>query len=83
MKNEKWPIFGLKTGQRRDVTESGFKQRRDVRYQRRDVPKTHKISCRDVDYSRRDVPEGTKTDVATLEIHVATLQRNLKSTSRR
>ena len=69
--------------QRRDVTESGTKRRRDVEDQRRDVPETHKNSSRDVDYSRRDVPEGIKIDVATLEIHIATLQRQLKMTSRR
>ena len=97
---EKWPIFGLKTGQRHDVqgnvatlqrglkptsrssgkrhdvTESGTKRRRDVEYQRRDVTETHKNSRRDVDYSRRDVQEGIKIDVATL-------QRHLKSMSRR
>ena len=56
-----------------DVTESGIKQSRDVEYQRRDVPETHKNSRRDVDYSRRDVPESIKIDVATLEIHDATL----------
>ena len=55
-------------GQRRDVTESGTKRRRDV-------TETHKNSRRDVDYSRREVPESIKIDVATLEIHVATLQR--------
>ena len=70
-----------RSGQRRDVTESGIKQHRDVEYQRRDVIETHKNPRRDVDYSRRDVPEGIKIDVATLGIHIATLQRQLKSTS--
>ena len=72
-----------RSGQRRDVTESRTKRRRDVGDQRRDVPEIHKNSRRDVDYSRRDVPEGIKIDVVTLEIHVATLQRPLKLTSRR
>ena len=55
-----------RSGQRRDVTESGTKRHRDVGYQRRDVTETHKNSRRDVDYSRRDVPESIKIDVATL-----------------
>ena len=63
--------------QRRDVTESGTKRRRDVEDQRRDVPETHKNSRCDVDYSRRDVPEGIKINVATLRSNVATLQRRL------
>ena len=67
-------LTSRRSGQRRDVTESGTKLRRDVGYQRRDVTETHKNSRRDVDYSRRDVPESMKIDVATLEIH-ATFQR--------
>ena len=47
-----------RSGQRRDVTESGTKQRRGVGYQRRDVIENAKNQRRDVDVSRRDVPEG-------------------------
>ena len=45
-------------GQRRDVLESGTKQRRDVGCLRCDVTETAKNQRRDVDISRRDVPEG-------------------------
>ena len=62
-------------GQRRDVSEIGTKQRRDVEYQRRDVPETYKNPRRDVDISRRDVSERYKINVATLGTHVATFQR--------
>ena len=64
------------SGQRRDVTEGGTKQRRDVEYQRRDVPETYKNP-------RRDVPETLKINVTTFESHVAKFQRRVKLTSRR
>ena len=69
--------------QRRNVSESVTKQRRDVGYQRCDVLETAENPRRDVKISRRDVPEGLKINVATLEFHVATFQRRSKLTSRR
>ena len=62
--------------QRRDVTESGIKQRRDVEYQHHDIPETHKNSL-------RDVPEGIKTDVATFQRHSKSTSRRSNLTSRR
>ena len=74
-----------RSGQRRDVSENSDKQRRDVGYQRRDVgyqrrdvPERCKNQRRDVKSSRCDVPEEFKIDIATLESHIATLQRRLK-----
>ena len=61
-----------RSGQRRDVPETGTKQRCDVGYQRRDVPETANNQRRDVEISRRDVPENVKFNVATLKSHVAT-----------
>ena len=72
-----------RSGQRRDVPETGTKQCRDVGYQRRDVPETAKNQRRDVEISRCDVPESVKFNVATLQSHVATFQRRVKLTSRR
>ena len=63
-----------RSGQRRDVPETGTKQHRDVGYQRCDVPETTKNQRRDVEISRRDVPESVKFNVVTLEINVATFQ---------
>ena len=51
--------------------------------QRRYVPESVTNQRRDVGYQRRDVPEGSQINVATLEIHVATFQRGVNSTSRR
>ena len=63
-----------RSGQRRDVPETGTKQRRDVGYQRRDIPETAKNQRHVVEIACRDVPESVKFNVATLEINVATFQ---------
>ena len=65
-----------RSGQRRDIQETGTKQRRDV-------PETAINQRRDVEISRRDVPESVKFNFATLDFIVATFQRHSKSTSRR
>ena len=65
-----------RSGKCRDVPERNRNQRRDVGYQRRDVPEIVKNQRRDVGNKRRDVPDAFK-------IHVATLDRYPKSTSRR
>ena len=62
----KWPIFGLKTGQRRDVRGNVAKLQRGLKptsrrsSQRHDVTESWTKRHRDVEYQRRDVTETHK-----------------------
>ena len=77
MRTSKWDVFGLKTGQRRDIRANvttfqrvSFPTSRHSG-QLRDVPE-------DINNQRHDVPERCKINVATLDINVTTFQRMVK-----
>ena len=77
----KWVVFGLKTGQRRDVrgNVATFQRGKCSTSRRsgqcRDVPENGENQRRDVGDQRRDVPERFKINVATLNL---TLRRSRK-----
>ena len=85
-------MFGLKTGQCRDVRGNvatfqrvSFPTSRRSE-QRRDVPEDSNNQRRDVEYQRRDIPGRCKINVATfqrmVEINVATLNINVATFQR-
>ena len=80
----KWPIFGLKTGQRRDVRgniatlQRGLKPTSRRLGQRRDVTESGTKRRRDVWSNVVTLQRVGLNNVATLSINVATLQRLIK-----
>ena len=70
----KWAIFGLKTGQRRDVRGNVATLHRRIMPtsrclgQRRDVPESVTKQRRDVGYQRRDVTETAKNQRRDVDI---------------
>ena len=74
VRRAKWAIFGLKTGQRRDVRGNVAMLQRKIMStsrrsgQRRDVPESVTKQCRDVGYQRRDVTETAKNQRRDVDI---------------
>ena len=82
MRRAKMGLFGLKTGQRRDVrvNVATFERMLLSNVATLDINvavvlETANNRRRDVEISRHDVPEMFKINVATLGTHVATFQR--------
>ena len=74
VRRAKWAIFGLKTGQRRDVRGNVATLQRRIMptlrrsRQRRDIPESVTNQRPDVGYQRRDVTETAKNQRRDVDI---------------